>query len=111
MTGNYYVTWSIELEATSPKAAAEMALEIQRDPESIATVFVVSDENGAAVHIDAAKRKKSVEQIIDELVDDAADTCRNDTTYLYHILRTYFDTFDVADLREMHADAFEDKGN
>ena len=109
MSKNYYVTWSIEVEATSPRVAAEMALEIQRDPESIATVFVVSDENGAAVQIDAAKREKSVEEIIDELVDDAADTCRNDTGYLYHILRSYFDTFDIGDLREMHANAFEHK--
>ena len=45
MTKNYYLTWSIEIEATSPKVAAEMALEIQRDPESVATVFMVSDEN------------------------------------------------------------------
>ena len=109
MTGNYYVTWSIEIEATSPKVAAEMALEIQRDPESIATIFTVSDENGAVVQIDAAKRAKSVEEIIEELVDDAADTCRNDTGYLYHILRSYFDTFDIGDLREMHANAFEHK--
>ena len=106
MEKHYYVTWSIELDATSPEVAAEMALEIQRDPESIATVFMVSDENGAVVQIDAAKREKSVEEIIEELVGDAADTCRNDTGYLYHILRTYFDTFDVADLREIHADAF-----
>ena len=109
MTKNYYLTWSIEIEATSPKVAAEMALEIQRDPESIATVFMVSDENGAAVQIDAAKREKSVEEIIDELVEDRADTCRNDTDYLHYILRSYFDTFDTADLREMHANAFEHK--
>ena len=106
MTGNYYVTWSIELEATSPKAAAEMALEIQRDPESIATVFMVSDENGAVARIDAAKREKSIEEIIDDLVKDAADSCRNDTWHLYHILRSYFDTFDIAELREIHADTF-----
>ena len=109
MTGNYYVTWSIELEATSPKVAAEMALEIQRDPESVATVFMVSDENGAAVHIDAAKREKSVKEIIDELVEYRADTCRNNTDYLHYILRSYFDTFDIGDLREMHADVFEQK--
>ena len=56
MTGNYYVTWSIELEATSPKAAAEMALEIQRDPESIATVFTVFDENGVETRVDTSER-------------------------------------------------------
>ena len=107
MSKNYYVTWTIEIEATSPKVAAELALKIQRDAESIATVFMVSDENGAVARIDAAKREKSVEEIIDELVDDAADTCRNDTGYLYHILRSYYNTFDIADLREMHANAFE----
>lgn len=107
MSKNYYVTWSIEVEATSPKVAAEMALEIQRDPESIATVFMVSDENGAVARIDAAKRAKSVEEIIDELVDDRVDTCRNDTDHLRYILRSYFDTFDIADLREMHAETFE----
>ena len=107
MSKNYYVTWSIEIEATSPKVAAEIALKIQRDPESIATVFMVSDQNGTAARIDAAKREKSVEEIIDELVDDAADTCRNDTDHLRYILRSYFDTFDIADLREMHANAFE----
>ena len=56
MTGNYYVTWSIELEATSPKAAAEMALEIQRDPTSIATVFTVFDENGVETRVDTSER-------------------------------------------------------
>ena len=39
----YQVTWTLTVDAESPKAAAEHALEIQRDPESIATVFVVSD--------------------------------------------------------------------
>lgn len=58
MTKTYYVTWSIEVEATSPKVAAEMALEIQRDPESIATVFMVYDENGAVTRIDAFEHEE-----------------------------------------------------
>ena len=37
----YKVTWEIELDATSPREAAELALEIQRDPFSTATVFTV----------------------------------------------------------------------
>lgn len=37
----YLVTWSIDIEATSPEAAAEMAREIQRDPTSTANVFEV----------------------------------------------------------------------
>lgn len=38
----YRVEWVIELDAESPEEAAAQALEIQRDPESIATVFRVS---------------------------------------------------------------------
>jgi hypothetical protein len=51
----YYVTWSIELDATSPEVAAEQALEIQRDPTSIATVFVVTDADGVETVVDTAK--------------------------------------------------------
>ena len=43
MTKLYRVTWEIDLDAASPRAAAEKALEIQRDSESIATVFSVRD--------------------------------------------------------------------
>ena len=39
----YRVTWEIDLDATSPRAAAREALRIQRDPESIATVFSVRE--------------------------------------------------------------------
>jgi hypothetical protein len=37
----YHVKWEIDVEAGSPKQAAKKALKIQRDPESIATVFEV----------------------------------------------------------------------
>jgi len=37
----YTVRWEIDVDADSPEAAARQALEIQRDPESIATVFEV----------------------------------------------------------------------
>jgi hypothetical protein len=40
----YRVVWTIELTARSPRAAAEEALKIQRDPSSLATVFVVEGE-------------------------------------------------------------------
>ncbi len=43
----YAVSWEIDIEADSPMEAAQKALEIQRDPESIATVFLVSDEEKA----------------------------------------------------------------
>jgi len=51
---NYYITWDIQIEADSPEDAAREALEIQRNPESIATVFtVVDEETNAAAVIDA----------------------------------------------------------
>ena len=42
----YVVTWTIEVEATSPEVAAEMARDIQLDPDSIATVFEVREDLG-----------------------------------------------------------------
>ena len=57
MEKHYYVTWSIELDATSPEVAAEMALDIQRDSESIATVFVVYDENGDETRVDPLEKE------------------------------------------------------
>ncbi|MEE8489909.1 MAG: hypothetical protein V3S43_06200 [Acidimicrobiia bacterium] len=38
----YRVTWTIDLEADSPRVAALAALAIQRDQDSIATVFEVA---------------------------------------------------------------------
>lgn len=49
----YTVSWTIEVDAESPRAAAEHALHIQRDPDSIATQFdVTDDESGREVSID-----------------------------------------------------------
>ena len=39
----YCVMWEFDLDAVSPRAAAEKALEIQRDSESIATVFSIRE--------------------------------------------------------------------
>jgi len=39
----YTVIWTIDLEAETPEAAAAQALEIHRDPESLATFFVVRE--------------------------------------------------------------------
>ena len=41
MTRRFTVTWIIDVFEDSPEAAAAKALAIQRDPESIATVFSV----------------------------------------------------------------------
>jgi len=43
----YQVTWTIDIEADSPTQAAVEAQRIQRDPESIATVFTVKQGDGS----------------------------------------------------------------
>jgi hypothetical protein len=51
---SYFVEWSIDIDADSPREAAEKALEIQRDPSSSATVFSVIkyDSDGSKSLID-----------------------------------------------------------
>lgn len=41
----YRISWVIDLDAETPLEAAQLALEVQRDPNSIATVFVVEDRS------------------------------------------------------------------
>lgn len=43
---HYHVVWAIDVYAGSKEEAASKALEIQRDPTSIATVFDVMEEDG-----------------------------------------------------------------
>lgn len=40
---DYLVEWRLDVCATSPRAAAQWALEVQRDPSSLATVFHVTE--------------------------------------------------------------------
>ena len=47
----YLVVWKIDIDAESPRAAAEFALAIQRRT-STATVFDVTDEDGRSVIVD-----------------------------------------------------------
>lgn len=47
----YRVRWEIDVEADSPADAAGQASEIQRDPESTATVFMVD-----GLHVDLRRR-------------------------------------------------------
>lgn len=42
---NYLVEWHINIVAESPRDAARVALEIQRDPHSLATVFQVTEHD------------------------------------------------------------------
>lgn len=50
----YFISWEIDIEADSAEAAALEALRVQRDPESIATVFHVIDEMGMDHEVDVA---------------------------------------------------------
>ncbi len=48
----YHITWRIEVEADSFEHAAQIALDIQRDPNSIATQFEVRDASGTIRELD-----------------------------------------------------------
>ena len=50
-TNEYFVEWSILLKASSPEEAAKKARAIQRDPESRANHFEVTDETGGMVEV------------------------------------------------------------
>jgi hypothetical protein len=54
----YKVTWEIEIDAETPEEAAKTAAKIQRDPESIATIFKVEDDFGFKQAIDTMKREE-----------------------------------------------------
>lgn len=57
----YLIRWSIEVDADSPREAAQKALAIQRDPKSGAVAFDVYGEEAAEV------------AIVDLLEDDLED--------------------------------------
>jgi len=57
MSPRYRVRWEIDVEAGSPQEAAEEALGIQRDPDSIAVVFDLTDEQGRRVIVDLMKQE------------------------------------------------------
>ena len=45
----YYVEWRIDVWASSPEEAARKALDLQRHPGSLATVFHVATDDGFVV--------------------------------------------------------------
>ena len=52
MEKTYKVVWEIDIVANTPEEAARKALEYQRDRESIATVFSVTEPNGNTLVFD-----------------------------------------------------------
>lgn len=78
----FQVAWCIDLESESPVAAAKRALEIHRDPESIATAFIVRSSNGQVTKVDfeelsaepdSEEEAPPPEKITAELVIDASN--------------------------------------
>jgi hypothetical protein len=57
----YYIEWRIDVPATSPEEAAIKAREIQRDPESTATVFHVAREGKDPRRFDFGNKFKAVD--------------------------------------------------
>jgi hypothetical protein len=52
---SYRVTWEIEIEADSARDAAKKAQEIQRRPDSTATVFKVERSDGSVAMFDLGR--------------------------------------------------------
>lgn len=48
----YRVTWKIDINAESPREAAEEARRIQRDPDSTANVFDVTPHENLNIDLD-----------------------------------------------------------
>lgn len=55
----YRVTWRVEVDADSPREAAERALAMQRDPASTATNFRVTEwvPDGATCTVDLQEER------------------------------------------------------
>jgi hypothetical protein len=65
---NYSVQWEIEIKASSPEEAAREALRIQRDPESLATVFdVYHEEPTGRVELNRIDLAETNERSTDEV--------------------------------------------
>jgi len=63
MTSTYHVTREIDIDAESPREAAEKAFQYMQLPGTTATCFDVFDEYGEPVRVD----------LLDEQPDESAD--------------------------------------
>jgi len=59
----YRVSWTIDIDARTPRAAARKALAIHRDPASIATVLDVTDQRGKTVRVDLCQKEQDHVQV------------------------------------------------
>lgn len=51
----------------------------------------------------------NIEQMREELVDDALDTCLNDTGYLKSILQSHYNSFGDHIIEQLYNEAFGDR--
>ena len=59
----YRVTWEIDIDANSEREAAQAALKIQRDKESVATVFDVQvEDSSCAVQVDLNMEEDAIDE-------------------------------------------------
>lgn len=45
--------------------------------------------------------------LLNEVIDDAVDTCVNDTGYLRSLLRDFYSNMSYDEIRKLHNDAFD----
>lgn len=75
----YLVSWNINISAANAQEAAAEALRIQREPESIATVFLVKDKaTGVTKSIDLMNYEPAIVMLPDDqlmdIMTDALET-------------------------------------
>ena len=64
MKKNYRVTWMIDVEGDNPHDAVKQTVDIQRDPESIATHFTVENtDNGQTCDIDLYEDETDIMEV------------------------------------------------
>ena len=78
-TQTYLVEWYIDIEADTPEAAAREALTLQRDPESTATVFHVTNRHGETAAVDLGvvlevKTDDLDQRLFQRMFDDVGNT-------------------------------------
>ena len=61
MSQTYNVIWEIQIDADSPREAAEQALTIMRDPKSSAQHFEIIDEDGNGQPIELLEEEEEEE--------------------------------------------------
>lgn len=62
----FRVEWSIDIEAPDAQQAVVEALRIQRNPESIATVFEVESASGDTTIIDLGEDPEAIKTMMEQ---------------------------------------------